>query len=454
MPLAGWSSFASRISARDAVVIALAIGLACVHPRAVDGVLVALGFLALLGPCAAVICLSLAVVLCSFNPALVELTPQALGLRWVVVLAAAVRLLFATRLRAAAPLVPLFCFSLVAAITSLIGSLYPSVSMLKLATFTFVVAALLGGIRSLDAEHSWRLQRWFFTLALVLLLLSLLTLASPAIAFKTNQRGFQGVLAHPQTFGIVMAPFAAWIAAELLLARRGGGWRDALILAPLLATMIASQARVAAGALVASTAATAALVYLRLSFASVRRPAPITAVLGLLATALLGMSFLALDSLSHATQSFLRKGSRTEGVIAALDASRGHLARSQWKRFLQRPLTGHGFGVPAGGQGLNVTTFLGVPVSASVEKGVTATAALEEVGILGFAAAAAFVLTLLAKVLRSRDFRWHAVFFACLLVNAGEAVFFSVGGPGLFFWPLMALALAPAQGPSAGSQPA
>ena len=55
--------------------------------------------------------------------------------------------------------------------------------------------------------------------------------------------------------------------------------------------------------------------------------------------------------------------------------------------------------------------------------------------------------------LRVRDFRWHALFFACLFVNFGEAVFFAVGGPGLFLWPLICISLHPALAPPTDSRP-
>ncbi len=96
---------------------------------------------------------------------------------------------------------------------------------------------------------------------------------------------------------------------------------------------------------------------------------------------------------------------------------------------------------PSGDVPSGVKTFLGIPISASTEKGFIPTAVLEETGLIGTVFWLYFIFSLIRLALKSNDIRWIAMFFGCLFVNVGEAVFFSVGGIGLHLWLLIGLAI-------------
>ncbi len=82
---------------------------------------------------------------------------------------------------------------------------------------------------------------------------------------------------------------------------------------------------------------------------------------------------------------------------------------------------------------------MGIPISAPVEKGFLPAAILEEVGIVGtiFFIYLIFILTKL--VVRSKNIHICCLYFSCLFINIGEAVFFSIGGIGIFFMLLIAM---------------
>ena len=66
---------------------------------------------------------------------------------------------------------------------------------------------------------------------------------------------------------------------------------------------------------------------------------------------------------------------------------------------------------------------------------------LEEIGFVG----AALLLTLLGALLRPVFGRWGNIpmvwmVSTALLINMGEAIIFAIGGNGLFFWLVLALA--------------
>jgi hypothetical protein len=145
---------------------------------------------------------------------------------------------------------------------------------------------------------------------------------------------------------------------------------------------------------------------------------------------------------SKTIKGFWLKGNQ-ETVEKAFYHSRGGGIAFQWRRFLEQPLTGHGFGIDvAHGNEKRPGTFLGIPISASTEKGFLPTAFLEEVGLLGALFFAPFLFALLKGASYQSDIGLIAMFFACLFVNIGEAVFFSPGQIGGFFWVIIGLSTA------------
>jgi hypothetical protein len=96
---------------------------------------------------------------------------------------------------------------------------------------------------------------------------------------------------------------------------------------------------------------------------------------------------------------------------------------------------------PNGEFGSGVTYFYGIPISAPVEKGFLPTAILQEGGVLGGGLLTLIIALLSRRAWRNTDLRWRAMFVACLAINAGECVFMSPGGIGMFDWLLLGLAM-------------
>ena len=67
---------------------------------------------------------------------------------------------------------------------------------------------------------------------------------------------------------------------------------------------------------------------------------------------------------------------------------------------------------------------------------------LEEVGIFGLLFFSPFLIVLVKSALSVNDVGLIAMFFACLFVNIGEAVFFSPGQLGGYLWLLIGLSIA------------
>lgn len=122
---------------------------------------------------------------------------------------------------------------------------------------------------------------------------------------------------------------------------------------------------------------------------------------------------------------------------------RGFLILRSWRNFQEYPLTGIGFGVGSEPSAFKIRRdpILGLPIGASVEKGFTIVAVLEETGVLGFAAFVLFINSLLKQALSvRRSLPVYALVFSCVLVNFGEAIFFALGGSGILVWLLLGYA--------------
>ena len=113
-----------------------------------------------------------------------------------------------------------------------------------------------------------------------------------------------------------------------------------------------------------------------------------------------------------------------------------------WMNFQQNTYLGIGFGLASNPADLKVQydPLLGIPISASVEKGVFFVAVLEEIGLVGTVTFFAILGLLFARVYYSGNPELMALFIAPIATNLGDATLFSLGDNGLFIWLLIVFA--------------
>ncbi|HET6567972.1 MAG TPA: hypothetical protein VFG50_08400, partial [Rhodothermales bacterium] len=154
---------------------------------------------------------------------------------------------------------------------------------------------------------------------------------------------------------------------------------------------------------------------------------------------LLAVSVLFASTIERTVMAFLLKDDATDSVEESLSASRSGLIERSLDNFRAAPITGIGFGVPSEAKYFRPETgFLGLPVSASVEKGFMPSAVLEETGVTGAILVVILLLAIFLPVVRWGTITHFWMMSCCVLINLGEMVFFSVGFMGLFFWLLLA----------------
>ncbi len=391
---------------------------------------------ALTGPLAALKALSLFVVVRNFNPVLAA--HGALGgvLSWALPVLVSLRFLPLITGPSLRGLVPLWTFCAIAALCSLLTSPAVAVSLMKAATLAIVASGVLIAGQRLNAADSRQLGIWLRTLAVVVTALSLATIVRPGIAHLPNTDLLNGILGHSQALGAFLAPFAAASLAEWILARgsatplRTATWFGILGCTLLTFSRTATLATILGLTFSVIGGATADR---RLAGAAARRAFGMVAVLAL---GLLIVQFATGRVLSSVSD-FAFKGN--QGSLGeAFESSRGGLVSTQLRNFTASPWIGNGFGVYADGNfPTGVRTFMGIPVSAPVEKGVLPTAVLEETGVIGFLCFAWLIYALLAPVWRRAPHPIVAMLIACLFVNLGEAILLSPGGMGLHIWLLI-----------------
>lgn len=432
----GW---VSRSVFNSGLFIAIVIAVQLVGPAGSVGVFLVLGLWALTNPLGAIQALTLSWVTTYLNPGIFEGSDVGLLLRWLVLGLAALRV--STELMSrpgrglSRPILILFVFSAFATAVSIARSYALEVSLLRVATFTVGAGTVLLCFQLTRSERP-QLERWFLGLCVVLVL-GALPLIGHELGYVRNGRGFQGLLSHPQSYGAFLAPVAAWGTALLMTGQTSHLKLWVLLTFAAWVSLFASEARTAllgsVGGLIAGASLVlpgSAPVRQRLKRRLFRIRSMVLACITVAALVIFG------TQLQSQLREFATKGQREVAVAEVFQRSRGALVAASWANFEKRPILGMGFGLASDPRELDPTSLPGipVPVGASVEKGFLPTAVLEEVGLVGSALFLLLILSLIRPLTAAHNLGAAVLVMSALLVNLGEAIFFALGGIGLYMW--------------------
>lgn len=319
-----------------------------------------------------------------------------------------------------------------------VWSKYPLISVLKSSSFYFVVFSVLSGSLSMKHGEFVELSQNILNFFMAILLLSFPTYLYHNIGFVRNGRGFQGILNHPQAFGIFWSPICTFLFIRIFFMKNVKNVIVYfLMFSGIFISMLLSKSRTS----VISFLLSFLLLVIIFKFRkSIRQNISIKKgiFLSYAAVVILFLTFYMSSTFSTAVFGFITKGQNDLSISEAFEHSRGRGVDNHFENFLKSPWVGHGFGVdPASGFETRIKYLMGIPVSAASEKGIVYTAVLEEIGIIGTLIFLLFLSFLTFKVLYA-DALFIGMYFSCLLVNIGEAVLFSVNG-GLHYWVLIGL---------------
>ncbi len=315
---------------------------------------------------------------------------------------------------------------------SFIFSLFPSISLLKAVLWVAVSLTLLSSASRLDEGARNKLHLFFLAFFAAVLLLSLLSWPLPESRLL-NGTGLQGLINHPQVFGVFCAIAGAYYFGAAVSVERPP-WLLLLGTLLCLVGVIASESRTGGMALIGACAAIVAIAALK-SAGEFRASLPgLTsgrmAFLGVLAA--IAMLYNA-NVFQTVAGGFIDKRSGVTGVGQAFEVSRGDLLADMRENISERPIQGIGLGVASDVHLMvaELDQVTGLAVSAPVEKGVMWIAIFEELGmVLG----GIFLIWVVWGVHRATigGAAVGAASIAYFLTNFGEATFFSPGAFGLF----------------------
>jgi O-antigen ligase len=437
------------VPASDWLVAAGCLGLRLASPATADLSYFALAGYALLGRSQAVQALFLCWLFMLLNPGFAPESQLASVARYVVILAACTSVLMRSSLlmrreRLQRPRRP----NAMLGATVLLGfflfyhailfSSVPLVSLLKSLSFTITMATLIAAWNGMSEASRSKTTGFVFGGLCIVVAASLPLLALP-IGFLRNGTGFQGVLNHPQAFGVTVALIAAWLGGRFFVSRHLSVWQW-VILAACPVAIVLSQTRTAAGGLVLglATSLAAMIVFSPRGGNRWKRSRFEFLFLAAMTLAVLAGPFLA-----DRAQDFLLKSGRgnISDLTESIQASRGPLFEAMLENIRQHPLTGIGFGIASDPDQMEVgrDPIFNLPVGAAIEKGIMPLAVVEEVGIPGAILFAAWFILLLRRAARG-GLAALAVATTALFLNLGEANVFSPGGMGLLALILMSWA--------------
>lgn len=422
------------------------LGLQLASARVAPILLIVLALWATTGPKRALQALSILPLILFTNPGLFEKDPLLITFRWLVLLGA-LGGVFLGMLKHGFSLPTtaktLFIFVVVVIGLSVFASYAPDVSIAKAISFGLGASVCLIGFHLTRGEAEFW-ERWFSTIFITLIVLSIPLLVSP-IGYNRNDSGFQGILQHPQMLGIVLVPFLLWYVGKMIEVKTRPVLTFIFLLVTGLGFVILSESRTAGLGLVVGFLMLISFGILR--DRNQRRKAlrfcthPVSLLAGILVVICIMIFW---SPLIDSVQQYVYKGPGTietqEELYERAEASRGELIEISMRNFSDNPVTGIGFGMHSNPYKLKVerTEFLNIPTAATIEKGFLWSAILEEIGIIGFVAFIVFLLTLFRSAIRSDDPAGMGMLAGAVFVNHGEMVLFSIGGIGGFFWVLIA----------------
>jgi hypothetical protein len=391
---------------------------------------------ALSGRVQAIQALALSWLFTMISPGIAPEPTAALVWRYAVIASAAISTLFRSGLargsmKVSADVLATLLLGAFLVLHATLFSPAPGVSILKAVSWSVSVSALLAAWGGLADDRRTILETQVFGGLTAVLVASVPLLAS-SVGYLRNGHGFQGILNHPQVFGVTMALLGAWLIGGLLRVKHPS-WRRLTLLAICLVLVVLSESRTAGMAVVA-----AIIVALPTSIASARMPVrhlmPGLASKRMLVVVLTGaIGIIAAGPLlTQRLRGYVQKRGDAASVIAAYDRSRGSLINEMLANIGKHPLEGIGFGIASDPTSMVVDRdpVLGMPIGASVEKGVMPLAVLEETGIFGLMLVVGWLLLMLRSATRA-SVTASLVLWTALFTNMGESTFFSPGGMGL-----------------------
>jgi O-antigen ligase len=331
-----------------------------------------------------------------------------------------------------------YLFVFICLFSSLFKSEYLSISIFKLITFFVGFVTIFINLHLVD-----KLQVFNFLICtwLVFILLSLPTLFVTSIGYARNGSGFQGITNQPNFYG----PFNALIGGTILIINYNlkilnikKSVQLVLVVLNLLFVFL-SESRTALIMLIILSLCTFVLVN-KNNLKILAKSFPYIIISSFLTLSVFLINY---DKISNVFINFMVKDRAMSSNTLTFDQfsrTRTGLIETSLENFNENPLIGNGFASPSGYYDFEIKYLNGtnIPISATIEKGNLYSQILEETGIIGLTIFLIFLIFTIIKVLKSNP-ELLGLVIGPIILNFGEASFFSANGQGFFLWTLFLL---------------
>jgi hypothetical protein len=314
---------------------------------------------------------------------------------------------------------------LIGVIHSSIFSFYPDVSILKLLNLFalfFIIIDWLKTTPNFQKEYS---------LKVTVSILSLIILTSiPLLFFDVGylrDGSFQGILGHPQAFGIFLSLMSAMYFI-IWHAYIEGSRYHLIILGISVIMLFMTSARTALLALLITITVYLFRYYFKPSYKKIL---------------VLSGYVLLLFSISNLyfIDEFLNKSGGDFNIINGYEISRGFLLAPMIDNMIEHPM-GIGFGIQNGGKDFVIVydSLFNLPISAPTEKGLLYLEIIEEFGIF-LGSIILFILLKIGLYSLSSAKVGPMIVLCIMLINVAESTLLSPAGMGMLFIPLFLIGI-------------
>ncbi len=304
-------------------------------------------------------------------------------------------------------------FMLYNIVTASFASSYPVVSMFKSISYAVPFCAVMLGASLTSPKFDW--INYLFWLMTPVMAVSVITI--PFGQFKLVNESFQGVLNHPNLFGIVGAMYIVLALYNMMNNPERTHWFIFAMIAATFVMIYLSESR---------TGMFTALIMLLIYFISIPNTQKTRVLIGIFGIVLIaGILFLMKPSifadLTSQIEKFIEKRENTE-----IMDSREQLIANSMAKFHANEWTGSGFGTPFVPGKFDYSFSLDI----TNETGNLPTALLGDCGIIGNIIFYGYMLYILVH---TKSKNW-VLFFLPIVVSFGEQAFFATNNIAIYYY--------------------
>lgn len=419
---------------REAVIVLILLGLSATGTIGALAIGILLTLWSFLGSKQAIQAMTLSVLFTFVNPCF--FTPITSSFKFIILFSSCASAVFhycknmpRRSIKIPGWLLSLLAFITTAIILAVLSSKSCEISIFKIALFAVGFVAATCAFSTSEIKPIYFLN-WFYTIHLVVLSSCLVMLPTPG-GYLRGTRFFMGSFCHSQSLGTFLAPMTALLVCGWISHFRLPIQAKLATLASLYILFLSNSRTAMSSVLLAS------IISLLIGLISgrtnrkyaIRGMAYGSAILALL----IGINMSTSGSLGNLSRSFYEKGGDTSSILT----SRAEKASDGIQAFINHPAFGVGFGMHVSDilePSVTRDPIFGFPISAPVEASVMYTALPGQIGIIGMIPFLILMVVYFRPVFKNSLPLLLAACVAEFAINAGEYIFFSTGGLGLYGW--------------------